>query len=521
MTRTRVALICIWAVWSAILWRAYAHVPPSPDHSTFDYAGWILRDGGTIYVDVIEQNWPGAMWVHTLSASLFGSSLWSFRALDYLLMLAAAGAIFVLLRSGGNALAAWIAVPLYQAMYVTSNQWFAGQRDIVGAHLLLIGTVAYRKRALGGHRAWLIAFGFIVAFVTLTRPTYLLYPALLVLSDLLQARRGARTLGAIVVDGATVAASAIASLGVVAGIGATSGSLVGWYEASVLFNTQLYSQSASVADVTMQIAALPREGWHWYIAFTIAGAIIWWRRGERSALAVFANLFLLGLVSYYVQLKEFGYHLGAWLPAMAACSAEFIAWSVAQALERLAAIRLAVAFTVCLIAVAGSAKKLTHTLAPQLLYATGVIDYPTMARQLPLGVANLRVSDAEDAAQFIRQRTNVDDTVLVWGRGIAINVLAHRRMPVPYATIGMLDLARPPFTKADAWVDDFERVLAMKPPAIVFAPTASNAFDHQRLFDAHDATRASLALRRALAERYTRVSTFGPFDAYLLRGPES
>ena len=84
MGRMRGALVALWLAYGVLLGVLYALFPPNPDQQLFDYIGWVASTGGRLYVDVVEQNWPGAMWLHTLAIELFGPTLWASRALDYL-----------------------------------------------------------------------------------------------------------------------------------------------------------------------------------------------------------------------------------------------------------------------------------------------------------------------------------------------------------------------------------------------------------------------------------------------------
>ncbi len=517
MTKT---LFPIWLAYTAVLGFVYAHVPPCPDLAGFDYAGWVVSQGGTPYVDVIEQNWPGAIWMHTVSTLMFGNHLWSFRVLDYGLMCVGALALFALLRQGGRPSSAWIVVPLYQAMYVVTDLWVAGQRDIVAIHLLLPSIWAYVVRWKGGGRILAIPLGASTALCTLIRPTYLLFPVLVWVSDLLLARHNRRTFRVILADMTVAGLAAVAALGIIALSSVQSGALTGWYDAGVLFNAQLYSRTTSSLEVTRMILSELRVSWHWYAVFSLAGAALWWKRGERNVFAMVMALFILGLTSTYVQGKGFGYHLGAWMPVMAAFSAELIAAAVEELRKpwsRPRHARLAAALLVCAIALLGSGKKMYGSLKPQVNYVLRRIDYATMAAQLSPGIDGMSIRDIIDAADFARTNALQGETVLVWNRAVVINFLAERKLPTPLATIGVLELLRPPFHRAEAWLSDFERGLRENPPSVIFAPSSSEK-DHHRLFLDPDAPRATLALRSALTGQYRKVASFGTLEAYL-RGP--
>lgn len=512
----RAALWIAWGVFTLAFGLLYANRPPSPDLATFDYVGWMLSSqGGTLYVDVIEQNWPGAIWLHTLSTSLFGNQLWSFRVLDYGLLCIGALSLFGLLKRAGRPLAGWLVMPVHQAMYVAANIWFIGQRDVVGAHLLLVAALAYLMRMQGGPRLWVLPLGVGTTFVTLIRPTYLLFPVLLLVADALLAKRNGRSLRTVFIDMLTAGAASLSLLALIGIWAADSGALSGWWSAAVLFNTQLYSHSASFGEVTATILSL-RKVWHWYIAFAALGAVCWWKRGERNVLAILACFFVLALVSIYVQRKGFGYHIaGAWIVVFSALTAELMAWSIAWARQRRSLLALGTALAICGVVGAGLAKKAYGSLEPQLRYLAGTIDQRAMHEQVETGVDGMTVQDLVSAAQFAREQTRPDQTVLVWSRAIAICFLAQRQLPTPFATVGALEVLRPPFAPTEAWLSDFEQTLQHAPPALVFAPGPKVPEEHTRLFEDADAPRATRALRKALASRYAKVATFGSMDAYV------
>jgi hypothetical protein len=511
----RAVLWPAWLAWTAVTWAVYAHVPPCPDHATFDYIGWMALNGSALYVDVSEQNWPGAMWLHLVSTWLLGNHLWSFRVFDYAVMLLGCAAVFRLLRWGGRAPAAWLFVPLYQGMYVTADQWLAGQRDIVAAHMLLIGTVCLVQRIRGGALGWVVPYGLLVAFAALTRPTYLVFGVLVFGVDWALSRSHGRTRMGAFRDHAVAGGVVIAVLGVVAAVFASTGALTAWYEAAVLYNTQLYSGSATVAEVTAGILGMPRAGWHWYLGFGAAGAAMWWMRGERLIFGLLACLFSTALISYYVQLKGFGYHLGAWLPVLAALIAELLAWAVGVLRERRVTATAAAALVVVAVAVAGTASKLGGGRGLQLTYVLGLREHASMLHEASVGIYGLTAADAVGAAQFARDHATPEQTVLVWGRGAGINFLAERRMPVPFASVGTLEEVGPPFAKAEQWLTGFDEVLRDRPPHVVFVPAESAGDEYER-WQRPDPPRAVVALRRALQDDYRHAARFGAFEAYTL-----
>ncbi len=60
-TPARLRLVVLWAVFTAVLSALYLRLPPSPDHVTYDYIGWMVSEGAVLYRDVADSNWPGQM----------------------------------------------------------------------------------------------------------------------------------------------------------------------------------------------------------------------------------------------------------------------------------------------------------------------------------------------------------------------------------------------------------------------------------------------------------------------------
>ena len=151
----QVLLVLLFALAAAELGWLYVHLPPSPDQSVYDYVGWRLTEGDTLYTDVADQNWPGAMLLHALATALFGNHLWTFRLFDLLALLPLALAVlFLFLHRYYGRLAALLVLPVYLAMYVSADRWFSGQRDVIAAPLLIAAGMALLRRQEGGSRGW-------------------------------------------------------------------------------------------------------------------------------------------------------------------------------------------------------------------------------------------------------------------------------------------------------------------------------------------------------------------------------
>ena len=459
-------LLGIWLVYSAMLGAHYVVTPPSPDLSIFDYIGWRALSGDALYVDVIEQNWPGAMWLHTISAWAFGNHLWSFRLFDYAFMVAGAFGLMLLGASSGMRWTGFIAVPLYQMMYVTSDLWLTGQRDIVAAHALILLSVLYVHPGTDRRFRWMCVFGAAMALVVMTRPTYLLFPIALIALNLIASYKDPQALRAIIKDGAVASLAFFSTLAAIASYGAYTGGLQGWYEAAVVYNLSAYSGSASFKEAFSALVSTA-SSWHWYYAFSAMGFILWATRGSGASLRALSCIALTALVSFAVQGKAFGYHLAAFLPVLALLSAQTIAWAFDAVYRRRTPMFFMVGVLILLIGAAGSAKKMYSSSKLQRQYLSGQINQQSYLDHAGYDFEGMTLGDAVAVSNYLGSHSTSQDTVLVWNRGIVVNFLSERRSPVPYATIGMLHQFRETSQLSTAWLARLDHALRCSPPKYV------------------------------------------------------
>lgn len=510
----RYPVIAAWLAFTIVLGWLYAWQPPSPDQAIFDYIGWIAVQGGSYYVDVVEQNWPAKMVLHTISTWLFGNHIWSWRLFDYLWLLGGCTAMFGLLRRSGLGTAAWLVVPIYQWMYTVSNPWLSGQRDIVAAHTLLVAGWAFVERRQGAGRwTWLVISGALV-FTFLMRPTYGLFPVLLIGIDLATRKQSGRSVKDISTDAIGVVGIMAALTGLVVGLMIAAGMWHDWLEQAYYFNTECYGHDREqAASIAVPIKQLLISEWHWATALGVFGLGLMARRQEvRPGLAVLLSVLVTGVVSAYVQNKGFGYHLGAMVPVQAGLLAgffgEMLRWysSTRQPQStRRPAPGLALAITLVL-AVAGLSKKTVAQYRPQIAWALGRTDQMGMWAQLPRSSASTK--QVMQLVDYVKTHTTPEEPVLVWDREVLINELSERKTPSRFITATMLQVAAPPFRAAQAWHDEFRRSFAAHPPAFVVTNCAVMK-DGGPLMPLEGGTPSALYVRERLEQDYVEVRSFG------------
>jgi hypothetical protein len=502
--------LLIWLIYAAMLGAIHVVTPPNPDSAIFDYMSWRVMAGDRLYVDVIEQNWPGAVWIHMLSTAVLGNTWWGFRLLDYLLLMLASAALFWMGSRGGARWTGWLAATLYPLMYVTSTPWMTGQRDALAAHLLVLGSALYVGTRGRWSGLWMVVLGLLCALTVMTRPTYLLFPALIVLFELVAHRVTSRSPLPFLKGMSYALLAFAASIALVAAMGARSGGLAGWWEAAIVYNLSVYSGSASAALV-LQALIQTVQSWHWYLAFGFIGAVLWFRSGDRWAWLAIMALGLTCLVSFLVQGKAFGYHLAGVLPVLALFTARALAWALDTARGRKGALPVAIAVLMLAIALAGSARKL-RAVVPQVEFLAGWQDAQHYLQKSEFSFEGISMADLMAVAERIRSSTSPEETVLVWSRGVWINFLSERRMPIPFATVGALAEFRDPSGKmAQQWLNALQQGLRCSAPVyIVLGADQGQALGES----GHPPPSAKLAasdgiLRTFLQEHYRKEAEVG------------
>ena len=462
--------IAAWLLLTPFLCWLYLTVLPSPDQELFDYIAWSRLQGGIYYADVAEQNWPGKMFMHELGLRIFGTHFWTFRAIDFAALQLFTGAGMLFLARAGFRTAPWVFLLLYPPLYVTAGAWMAGQRDIVATGLL-VAAAAMTLPASGEHRrdrsrACVLAGAF--AFMAIiTRPTYLTFLAFLMLVELvLLLARKQRIERAIARVALMVIGFAVPLAGIL-WLGQQAGALDDFYQQTILFNIQSYQVEQSRLTLFKPLFFLIGNSWHWIAAVAAIGALLWARSGRNmQALALILGIAGTILLSYFVQNKGFGYHLGGLL--LLFCLLIGVAFDTIATGRRKATTSRAhflitgVLIGVTALVMAGTGKKIAGTLPPDFLAAS--------FRLIPNDDSMQRGMRWEEKAQIIellKDKTSPQDYVLQWGRNFSIPFLAERRSPIRFVSIPALYVISPAFSNHDDWLAEVTQDLDTKRPAAI------------------------------------------------------
>ena len=431
----------------------YLAMPPSPDQFNHMYLGWRWLNGDTMYVDVIDMNWPGTLAAHALSVAIFGTHLWSWRAFDLACFTLACVCLHDITLQAAGQRAARVFVALAPAMYVASGYWMAGQHDMGAGQCLVLGLWCWLRSEGRPQDRYTLAAGTMFGLAMLYKPTvgviFLLLPA-----HALWSRWGwQRALAGTLVAGLAASATLLLAVAGVLALGTPVTALV---DATYTYNAfaRLYSTKPWV-DVAGIVSWKPVL---MLALCTPAIKRLWFSPPCNAAGASLAILFATGLLSFLAQRRGLHYHLApsvlSFMPitAMLVASA-WEAWTQGRAplLTRLGLGTLAFAL------LGGTALHVgtVFQALPQALFSG---DYN---RHL----AQFRENDGltfADVSTFVRhiEATDTSACVLTVGEVSAINVLSLRRQPTRFYYFPVLINSRPPLPMAQAWISLWEQDLA-------------------------------------------------------------
>jgi hypothetical protein len=453
-------LATFWLIFLPLLGILYMMVPTSPDQALFDYIAWMKINGAPYYKGAAEQNWPGEIFLHELGIRLFGVHFWTYRLIDFIVMQFGAVGIFLFLRRSGLLLAPFIVLAIYPIVYVTAGYWMAGQRDIVAAEFLL-GASAFLigpARIFDGMLA-----GSLIAFAVLIRPTYFSFLCGVLLLDWFGLLHDGFSNSRRVRRAVPVISGFVLLVGAVILAGWLIGSLNDWYEQTILFNLQGYSSNVPARELGLLLANLLIRSWHWMALFAVLGFALWlFRRGLRAGQLLVFGLVATIILSYFIQGKGFGYHLGGLIPVFVLLIAVFLEelsdlWGLRD--RRRLAVGV-VTIVVIVVTVVGTGKKAT-ALVPQLRMLTSGEFQPVFdGSQSNI----LSWQDTRAIVDRIQAESAANEYFFQWGRNFEIGYLAQRRSTTRFVNTPMLDLISNRF---EAWLAEFDDSLSAKPPVLI------------------------------------------------------
>jgi len=495
--RLRWSLLLIWLVSMPVLCLLYLKIAPSPDQAQFNYMGWMSTQGHPFYAGSFDMNWPGGMILHRLAIMLFGPTATAWHLFDFGLLMATTMMAALFLRRAGFVLAPYVMLVLYPAIYVTAGGWMAGQRDIIAVGILIAACCAMLAPVSREWRSMMLA-GALVAVAVLIRPTYLSFLVGLCLLELaprrwighprlerfpvrwnhLTIKKSRQTkslerrsdpirsktalagpvarIGALLLGfGAVMAATAVAGLWI--------GNLDDFYQQTILFTMSVYVGEPPLDMIQTGVELLRSS--HWMVLLGLIGLALWVRRTGRLE---YPLLLLLGLsaaiaLSYVVQRKGFGYHLGGVLPLLilfvGIAFDEVRRFAIHTTLPPMARAIASIALVgMVLLAAAGTAAKLIRHRAELLDLRHGLA---------PIGTYD-KLGEEEQArlVGLMRSRTTPNDRVVLYGTAYQIPYLAQR-LPAYRFITPAVEQMRPDFALYPAWKKEVEDGLRTHRPKLI------------------------------------------------------
>lgn len=269
---------------------------------------WQLVEKGKLpYVDTWDQNFPGIVYLHSLSIVLFGNANGGFRALDILLQLVIAVMLHRAASRYFNAEAATFATLFFIGFYVISSSKMLGQRDVyAGAALFASIYCAFRARALPDRDLLSAASGLLLGVAIIIRPTYALC-AVIVAVLLWQRKDRLRSIAI-----AAVTAIMITVIGLAPYL-FNAQNFEDFYAATIRFNTEVYGATSQRLPFS-QVYLYPLELFSTLLIIGLAFFVVSRKRSavlpsDRAQFAVWCfGIAVLMKIMVYVMGKYRIYH---------------------------------------------------------------------------------------------------------------------------------------------------------------------------------------------------------------------
>ena len=277
--------------------------------------------------------------------------------------------------------------------------------------------------------------------------------------------------------------------------GLMMGNLWDWYEQGIRFVVNVYQVDGSRWRLFALAWTVISQSIAWLLVAGLLGGAIWVAHAGAAPrhLLLLAGMLATVVISYAVQNKGFGYHLGGLIPVLTVLAlggAELALRTKRSGPARLAA--SAAAICIVLVVAAGVARRTQHYILPFLAQLR--IDDPATFQQ--------QVAATNEAVAIIDRESGPDDRFFQWGWHSDVGFLAQRRSASRFVF--------PLFAQIDArtrymgWIATFQRRNGAQQAGVHPARSDHGAAGHRyRPVPADAAGRPALA-RAARAGRTAR-----------------
>lgn len=396
------------------------------DQGAFAYIGDQFLMGNWPYLGTWESDYPGMMFLHALELLMFGRSVVMFRVFDLLFQLGIVVFLYLIARRMGGKGSGVLGVGLYCLIYQGYGPWNTAQREGFGLFFVMLAVwlLVSRERREGWKTA--VGFGLGIGLAALFKPT-LLALAACALPLAWPIDRKVFRYGAI-----GGFAAALPALGILLTY-AVIGGLNEMYEATVSY-TPIYTARLRGDDPTLvfwlsKVGSLGTTTW----AVAILGLPLMWI-GPRKADARLIYAGYLGAVLGVLAQGTFaGYHYLPGLALGAILIGTAYSLTIRRWLPRVGAFHRtsgpprslgrweiggAVALVLLLVPLYARPTAIERVLTGQFLgppepgeFRNGtVFDY----------------TESYELAQYLKERTDPDDRIQVWGYEALVYYLAER-----------------------------------------------------------------------------------------------
>ncbi len=490
--------------------------PIGRDHGLFAYCGQIILDGGVPYRDVYEQKGPATHYTFAMILAVFGQTWWGIRLFFFLLALAGTQLAAQIANGLGGSKARLVTAVCYALVSIQGRPAAPGMSAQVEDILLPLTLAA----------VWLLADNNRVAK---TGYVFLAW-ALMGLACVYKPTIATSCVTAAIVFAYWVIRNRSHLSGSVATYAMAS--VAGFLLPSVVFGVFLVAQGAFddfwmfVVNHNSRVYARLRIGsasfaflmfaycWGSLGLLALAGFLVGRKRPSLLRRLIVA-LAVGGLWSVIWQGKyAFAYHwtpLAGTLTILAGLApAKLIHWA-RDSQRTTAKRRLAYGAVVLLIATVPTSTSYYLWLCGQAcLVAVGQKEIEELQETFPVGTDSFAVQT--EVADYIRQRTDADDTVLVWGMDVVLNFLSDRRSPSRFAL--NRTLTHTEFRHVHGWREEFLACVRAKPPAYVVVADDKETQRPWYEMEASEDLDGFSSLQQIIENDYSLEKRIGQFDLY-------
>jgi hypothetical protein len=490
--------------------------PLARDQGLFSYAGQVILDGGQPYQNVYDQKGPATHYTFALIVAVFGTSTIGIRIFFFVValvgtQLSAAIGQQLAGRSARSTCAICYALVSLQAHPM--GPWMSGQvEDIIlplclGA-VLLLGS---RQRVTGLTNICAAAALMGLAFTY--KPTIVLPSIAIALVSIAWAAKITTNFTSVMLRVVLSIVAYVTPLALFSGYFVAVGVFDDLWMFVVDHNLNVYAklQSGSVMDAFRILAAYfagiailgacgvgigrTRQPILWTLLWTLissSGAmIVWqWKFFILYHWTVFAgSLSIVAGLTLYKVIEL----LGAARPEPT---------------------RRRLAFGVCVVAfflVPANGVFYARMIFRTASFVGGFESIDEF--RSPYRVGSSSAADTYQAAAYVRQRTQSDDTLLVWGYDVTVNYLADRRCPSRFVMNRVLQRNGSPHI--ERWQQEFIRDITRSEPAYILVADEYNGASF--IGNPREHLEQFAALHNFVTNNYELETRIGSFDVYRLR----